>query len=468
MADLSLEGLIRPYKSEFYLLSKCVDVVCIIGSLALLCWLYDKSWQVQVLPAITATVLFQIFAEFGRLYRSNRSEFLGRELLQIYGIWIAVMFMLLLLAYGFKMSSQYSRLAIGSWFVIAPLSLCLWRVGLRITLRFFRQRGYNSRVIAIAGASASGVEVAKIIQQSGWMGLRIFGFFDDRKPSHDRTTWTGSVEGDFDELVRLAHNKSIDVIYIALPFKSAERIQMLIDKLADTTASVYIVPEAFWINMLRGRWVNLGSLPVVSVYETPFYGINGWLKRLEDVLLASVIILLIIGPAILIAIGVKLSSRGPILYKQKRYGLDGQEIEVWKFRTLRVCEEDGKIQQVTKNDNRVTWFGALLRSTSLDELPQFFNVLQGSMSIVGPRPHAVVHNEYFRPLVKEYMVRHKVKPGITGWAQVNGWRGETETIDKMEQRVKHDLWYIHNWSLWLDLKIILLTLYKGFINKNAF
>jgi putative colanic acid biosynthesis UDP-glucose lipid carrier transferase len=173
-------------------------------------------------------------------------------------------------------------------------------------------------------------------------------------------------------------------------------------------------------------------------------------------------------PMLVIALGVRLSSPGPIFFKQKRYGLDGRNIEVWKFRSLRVCEDGGKVVQVSRDDKRVTAFGAFLRRTSLDELPQFINVIQGSMSIVGPRPHAVVHNEHYRSLIKGYMLRHKVKPGITGWAQINGWRGETETLNKMEQRIKHDIWYIHNWSFWLDLKIIALTMFKGFLSKNAY
>ena len=211
---------------------------------------------------------------------------------------------------------------------------------------------------------------------------------------------------------------------------------------------------------------SLVSIPAPSLHETPFYGVDGWVKRLEDLLMASLILLLI--PMLIIAAAVKLTSPGPVLFKQRRYGLNGSVVEVWKFRSMTVTEDGDRVIQAQKNDARITPLGAFLRRTSLDELPQFFNVLQGTMSVVGPRPHAVAHNEQYRGLIRGYMLRHKVKPGITGWAQISGWRGETETLDKMAMRVKHDLDYVKNWSLWLDLKIIFLTVFKGFVNKSAY
>jgi putative colanic acid biosynthesis UDP-glucose lipid carrier transferase len=213
---------------------------------------------------------------------------------------------------------------------------------------------------------------------------------------------------------------------------------------------------------------NLGEFPVVSIHETPFNGVDGWIKRLEDIVLSTLILSLISIPMLIIALGVKLSSSGPVFYKQNRYGLRGNRIEVWKFRTMTACEDDAEVRQVQQSDVRVTPLGAFLRRTSLDELPQFINVLQGRMSIVGPRPHAVIHNEEYRKLISGYMLRHKVRPGITGLAQVNGWRGETDTLDKMEKRIEYDLAYIKNWSLLLDVKIILLTLFKGFSGKNVY
>ena len=250
--------------------------------------------------------------------------------------------------------------------------------------------------------------------------------------------------------------------------RAEDRIREVIDCLMDSTASVYLVPDIFTFQLLNARTEEIDGLPVIGLCETPFAGLEGWLKRFEDVVLASAILTLISPLLAAIALGVKLSSRGPVIFKQRRYGLDGRRIRVYKFRTMTVCEEGDQVRQARPADARVTKLGAFLRRTSLDELPQFFNVLQGRMSIVGPRPHAVAHNEQYRRLIKGYMLRHKVRPGITGLAQVNGYRGETDTLEKMEKRVEYDLTYIRNWSLKLDLKIIALTVVHGFRHRNAY
>jgi putative colanic acid biosynthesis UDP-glucose lipid carrier transferase len=247
-----------------------------------------------------------------------------------------------------------------------------------------------------------------------------------------------------------------------------KRIVQIISQLADTTVSVNIVPDFFTFNLIQSKWTNVQGIPVVSVLDTPFNDFDGFLKRIEDLLLCAVILPLISIPMLLIGIGVKLTSKGPMVFKQIRYGINGQKIEVWKFRSMTVTENGQVVKQATKNDSRITPFGAFLRKTSLDELPQFFNVLQGHMSVVGPRPHAVAHNEEYRKQIQGYMLRHKVKPGITGQAQVNGCRGETETLDKMEARIHHDLEYIKKWSLWLDIKIVVKTIIKGFYGNQAY
>ncbi len=245
-------------------------------------------------------------------------------------------------------------------------------------------------------------------------------------------------------------------------------MRTLVQQLGDTTASVYVVADFFAYDLLRAEWTSMGDIPLVSVVETPFYGVDGLLKRLEDLVLGLGILVLITLPMMAIAIAIKLTSEGPVLFHQRRYGLNGHPIDVLKFRTMTVCEDGAKVEQAKKDDPRITPLGAVLRHTSLDELPQFLNVLTGSMSIVGPRPHAVAHNELYRHLVPSYMRRHKVKPGITGWAQVNGWRGETDTVEKMEQRVAHDLDYIQRWSLSWDVKIIFLTVFGSAVRKNAY
>jgi putative colanic acid biosynthesis UDP-glucose lipid carrier transferase len=257
-------------------------------------------------------------------------------------------------------------------------------------------------------------------------------------------------------------------VYITLPLGSQPRIVELMEQVQGTTASTFFVPDVFGISIIQGRLQDMNGVPVVGLCETPFTGTNRLVKRISDVVLASIILVLIAPLLLAIAVGVKLSSPGPVIFKQRRNGLDGEEIVVWKFRSMRAMDDGAVIKQATKDDPRITPFGAFLRRSSLDELPQFFNVLQGRMSIVGPRPHAVAHNEEYRKLIKAYMVRHKVKPGITGWAQVHGLRGETDTIEKMQARVEYDLEYLRNWSLGMDLQIIARTVKVVFFDRQAY
>ncbi|MCF7983889.1 MAG: sugar transferase [Thiohalocapsa sp.] len=342
--------------------------------------------------------------------------------------------------------------------------------------------------MALAGSGELARHVGRSVSENPWMGFRIEGLFDDVEPGAEH----GSVgrlrlKGSLENLVEKARRGELDVIYVALPPGDSERqADSLMRKLSDSTASVYlvqdrrardpqgesasrqVVPDLWRVDVLQRTCVDLGGIRAVSVYESPFLGPDQWIKRIEDVVVSSIALVLLALPMAAIALGVKLSSPGPVFFKQRRYGLDGREIMVWKFRSMTVCEDSDKVQQARKGDTRITRFGGFLRRTSLDELPQFINVFQGSMSIVGPRPHAVAHNEQYRSLIGGYMLRHKVKPGITGWAQVNGWRGETESLDKMGRRVDFDLDYIRNWSLWLDFRIILMTFFRGFIHKNAY
>ena len=250
---------------------------------------------------------------------------------------------------------------------------------------------------------------------------------------------------------------------------SAEkRISHILNLCSDTTASVYIIPNFFMYNLINARWQNVGPIQTLSVYDTPFQGGSKVLKRIEDVVFSLIILTLIAIPMFIISLAIKLTSSGPVIFKQNRYGLDGRKITIYKFRSMTSMDDGEVVKQATKNDIRITPLGAFLRKTSLDELPQFINVLQGKMSIIGPRPHAVAHNEQYRKLVAGYMLRHKVRPGITGLAQVNGFRGETQTVNKMVKRVEYDLDYIHRWTVWLDINIILKTVLNGFLNKNAY
>jgi len=222
------------------------------------------------------------------------------------------------------------------------------------------------------------------------------------------------------------------------------------------------------MDIIQARVDTMVGMPVVAVCESPFHGTTGVIKRLSDLCVAAAAVLVFSPVMLAVAAAIRLTMPGPVLFKQRRYGLDGQEIVVWKFRTMKVQEDGANIRQATKDDDRITPLGRFLRRSSLDELPQFFNVLQGKMSVVGPRPHAVAHNEMYRKLIKGYMIRHKVKPGITGLAQISGARGETDTLDKMEARIQYDLEYLRNWSLRLDLWIIYRTVLDAFRDPNAY
>ena len=464
-------GMIRPYHSKLAFAFRLMDVALVVLSLWVAMALYGTHWNDQYLMiSIIAVGAYSFFAGGFHAYQTLRCITPRQLVLPIILTWAATTFTLLTVAYFAKISGELSRVTLGIWFLLAPVLLIIARILVKRALAYARSKGFNTRRVAIIGAEKQGIQLAKTINDTPSFGMSLIGFFEDRSLSGGRvpSEVADQIKGNFDDLVQRARNQEVDLIYIAISLKGTERIAQLIDRLRDTTASVHLVPDFFVFDLLHSRWQNLGSIPTISIFESPFFGVDGWLKRLEDIVLSSIILTLIAVPMLFIAVGVKLSSPGPVLFKQRRYGLDGRAIRVWKFRTMTVCEDGDKVTQAKKNDTRITPFGAFLRRTSLDELPQFINVLMGSMSIVGPRPHAVAHNEEYRKLISGYMLRHKVPPGITGWAQVNGWRGETETLDKMKKRIEFDLWYIRSWSLWLDLKIIFRTIYTGFSGRQAY
>jgi len=320
----------------------------------------------------------------------------------------------------------------------------------------------------VVGAGALGVKVARALIESHERGVDFAGYFDDRTDGRLHPDATSKVLGGLKDVAAHVTEHGIREVYITLPLGSQPRIVELLEEVQGTTASLFFVPDVFGISIIQGRLQDMNGVPVVGICETPFTGTNDLVKRISDVVLSSIILVLISPLLAAIAIGVKLSSPGPVLFRQRRNGLDGGEIVVYKFRSMTTQDDGPVVRQATKSDPRITRFGAFLRRTSLDELPQFFNVLQGKMSIVGPRPHAVAHNEEYRRIIKAYMVRHKVKPGITGWAQINGQRGETDTIEKMRTRVEYDLEYLRNWSLGLDLRIIAGTVRLLFFDRHAY
>ena len=393
------------------------------------------------------------------------------EALQILFSWLGAFMLLISGAYLYNSDYSYSLEVIELWLPLAPFSIILTHSIQRGCLCYLRKQGFNTKTYAIFGTNSLGQRLKIGLSEMPWLGYKFIGFFDDRVEYEDRRlgqNQIGNIAGGFQQLLEKSKAGEIDHIYITLPLRAEKRISMLIQQLADSTASINIVPDFFTFNLIQSKWSNVQGIPVVSVFDTPFNTLNGTTKRIEDIALCMIILPIIAIPMLIIAIAIKLTSPGPVIFKQQRYGVKGEKIEVWKFRSMTVCENGDQIKQATQNDSRVTPLGAFLRRTSLDELPQFLNVLQGTMSVVGPRPHAIAHNEFYRKQIQGYMLRHKVKPGITGQAQVNGCRGETDTLDKMEARIHHDLEYLKQWSLWLDIKIVLLTVYNGFVDKQAY
>jgi putative colanic acid biosynthesis UDP-glucose lipid carrier transferase len=364
----------------------------------------------------------------------------------------------------------YPRLILGVWLLSTAMFMVLGHGVMKSLQRSFWLRGVNTKPCAIVGVTDLGIQLARNIDATPELGLKLAGYYDDRPPERNPQLPPGLKQriGGIDDLLADAKAGFIDRIYITFPMRAEKRIRGVLSKLADTTASVYIVPDFFVFQMLHSRWTDIGGLPVVSVFENPLYGVDGLLKRAFDLVVSTLLLVVLAIPMTIVALVIKLTSRGPVFFRQRRYGLDGNEILVWKFRSMTVCEDGHAVAQATKSDSRVTRIGAFIRKTSIDELPQLFNVFAGSMSLVGPRPHATAHNEQYRKMIEGYMLRHKVKPGITGLAQVRGWRGETDTLEKMQRRVECDHEYIREWSLWLDITILFRTIFVVLKRENAY
>jgi putative colanic acid biosynthesis UDP-glucose lipid carrier transferase len=382
--------------------------------------------------------------------------------------WVVLFGLLLFFGYATKHLRDFSPAAITLWAFMAPAAVFGAHMAFRASLPpLVELRGGIKRCV-IAGMNSQGVALAEALKHDHYNPTRLVGFFDDRDRTRLEHFEQYGVLGRLEDVPQYVRANQIHTIYLSLPMATQPRILKLLDSLRDTTASIYFVPDIFVTDLIQAQMSSVAGLPVVAVCESPFVGLNGFLKRLSDLILCSIILLLISPILIGVALGVRWSSPGPVIFRQRRYGLYGEEITVYKFRSLTVTEDGASsYTQVVKGDARITRFGAFIRKTSLDELPQFFNVFEGSMSIVGPRPHAVAVNEHYRSQITGYMLRHKVRPGITGWAQVNGYRGGDD-LDSMKKRIEYDLDYLRNWSLKLDLNIIAKTVGVVFKDTQAF
>ncbi len=465
-------GRVRHYDTSLNALARLADSLLILGSLALLSYLYHVRWDSATMwLALLSVIFFNFFAEMQDVYRSWRGVRRYKEMGAVLSSWIVTVALIVFLDIFWLKWQLYQEFYILNWFAIAPLLVVSWHLIARLVLGYLRGKGHNTRRVGIVGATNLGRRLEKILVGDKCNGFCFAGYYDDRaklETGRRLSNQSMQVAGGVDQLLEDCRTGKLDVVYITLSLSAEKRIKFIVDELADSTVSVYLVPDMFTFNLINSRWVDYQGVTAISIYETPFAGFASVIKRAEDIVFSLLILLLISIPMLVIAIGIKFTSPGPIFFLQQRYGRGGKSIAVWKFRSMTVMDNGDKVMQATKGDVRITPFGAFLRRTSLDELPQFLNVLGGSMSIVGPRPHAIAHNEEYRKLIMGYMLRHKIKPGITGLAQIKGFRGETDTLDKMEGRVRFDLHYIRNWSLWLDIKIIFMTVFKGFVHNNAY
>ncbi len=479
----------------FSFVKRALDPLVILGTLFAVTVVQREPFSGHYL--VLAIIAFFVAAflheqiDAQRHWRSGRLVAFARDIFVGWAMFVGVM---VLIGYATGFGYNYAPRVIGWWFLLTPFLLLAAQLGLRSYASGLRRAGQVRKVV-IVGINDTGRKLASRIAESPHRMMSVCGFFDDRTGARTEPPPPAPVLDEFDgadtdddqdeEVAAIAHapitvlgtmadtaayvrEAGINVIFISQPMTAQPRVRQLLDALQDTTASIYFLPDIYTFDLMQARFDEVGGMPVVAICETPFSGVNSLVKRASDIVIAAAILLLLAPVMLGIAAAVRLTSPGPAIFRQRRYGLNGDDIVVYKFRSMAVCEDGDRVTQASKNDLRVTRLGAVLRRTSLDELPQFINVLLGSMSIVGPRPHAVAHNEQYRRLIKGYMLRHKVKPGITGWAQVNGLRGALDTPDKMDRRVQYDLYYIENWSIWFDLKIVALTVVKGFVHENAY
>jgi putative colanic acid biosynthesis UDP-glucose lipid carrier transferase len=425
---------------------------------------FDRSSQATIIVAVLCLVLI-------RPPQEVTTQLAAARLVAVVDVifrWLLLLAVLLAIGYVTKSLAEYPRRIFLTWAVITPVALIMVTLAMQEIMHHFLMHAFDNRSAIFAGYNNSSLELARRLTSNPAMRLAVSGFFDDRSTDRLAMESDAKLVGSLSDVAAYVKEHGTDVIFIALPLRHVKRVMNLLDDLRDTTASIYYVPDIFVFDLIQARSGEIHGIPVVAMCETPFYGYRGVTKRLTDIGLSIAILLLLLPLLLLVAVMVKVSSPGPVIFKQRRYGLDGQEIAVYKFRTMRVTEDGEQIRQASKTDSRITRIGRMLRRSSLDELPQLINVLQGRMSLVGPRPHAVAHNEEYRKLIKGYMVRHKVLPGITGLAQVNGCRGETAKLEEMQARVNYDLEYLRRWTPMLDVKIILLTAVKVFRDDKAY
>ena len=446
-----------------------IFAVAIAATLQLLVAVHERTHFQDFANATFISLLagFVVFSRLNLLSWADRMDIVS----SIVARWAAV-YLLVVLGGYFSMSiEQLSRRVMVWWLIATPVVLSLLALGLQmLAIHIYATGNRRRKAVFLRFHEAAGV-LAKRMLYEPLLGVDPIGYFDAHGESGDDAPplpWLGDIA----EAVNYVKNHPVDIVFLGLDMAESPAARELMESLQDSTVSIYFIPDSKLFGVPGVQVTEMVGVPLLVVAETPFLGLSHALKRLMDIAISLVLLLALLPVLCGVALAVKLSSPGPMVFRQKRYGVGGKEIDVYKFRSMRVeppsDTQHTHIKQATLNDDRITRVGRFIRKSSLDELPQFINVLQGSMSIVGPRPHAVQHNELYRKLIPGYMLRHKVKPGITGWAQVNGLRGETETVDKMRRRIQYDLVYISHWSVTFDIRIILRTALLVFRDTSAY
>lgn len=459
--DRSSAGISERYPAQ--LIVPVVDIFAIVAGALLAFWLrfdtfdmHERFWLATTIMALLVVLMNLMQGAYARWRITRMSALLAKLCL----VWVTVAIIAASLIFFAHAAERFSRLWIGGALLISFGISASARVAAQIVLRRARRFGRARRSVFLVGPPELLLQVGKGMRNAPAEGYSIAGV---QRVAGEMTA------AELDQLARRVLESGAREVWICVPLEMGGIVRSIFYVLRHHTVEVRFIPDFRGMQLLNHRMSEVAGHLAVDLSVTPLDGLARITKRMEDLILGALITLLIIPVCLVIAIAIKVTSPGPVLFKQYRTGANGRRFKVYKFRSMVVHEErDGQVTQARRGDPRLTRVGAFLRCTSLDELPQFYNVLQGRMSIVGPRPHALAHNEYYMDIVESYMKRHKVKPGITGWAQVKGYRGETDTVEKMEKRVTCDLWYIDNWSLWLDLRIILMTVYKGFCNPRAY
>jgi len=461
-------------------LSRIIDIAMVaLGALVAAAvhsgqWVWLDDMQ-RVSLAFDCLLVVVFFPALG-IYQSWRGKPLMDLLLRVSGGWLMVETTGVLISFSLHRSDLLSRLWLMYWAVATVLLLIVTKTLVYTILKGLRREGFNHKAVAIVGGAPYGkflIEQMRSRPEAGFSPVVVYdeeGPLDPHKdPEAVRTVEGVPVERDFATMIQLVRDRAIKELWLALPISKEKTIHRCVMELRNDFVNIRFIPDVRSLTLFNQPMVDLLGVPAINLAASPITDLRVLPKRVFDRLFAFGALAALSPLMLVIAVAVKLSSPGPVFFRQKRKGIDGNQFEIYKFRSMKMhVEAAGKVTQATRRDPRITAVGAFLRRTSLDELPQFINVLKGDMSVVGPRPHALEHDDIYKDLVKGYMHRYRIKPGITGWAQINGYRGETDRIEKMMGRVKLDLYYMQNWTFWLDLKIVVLTLWKGFVGGNAY